>query len=91
MPSKRGYCVKNTRKVSNLAALFALYPRFYAIKSTYENSEYRFLIIAARQVPHRFQAAYADLPASLKGSLKRLFLQRSQFFNTLLRQSQQRV
>ena len=39
---KRGYRVKNARKVFNLAALFALYPRFYAIKSTYANSEYRF-------------------------------------------------
>ena len=29
--------------MSNLAVLFALYPRFYVIKSTYENSEYRFL------------------------------------------------
>jgi len=28
--------------VFNLAALFALYPRFYGIKSTYEKSEYRF-------------------------------------------------
>jgi len=28
--------------VFNLAALFALYPRFYFIKSTYENSECRF-------------------------------------------------
>ena len=27
----------------NLAALFALYPRFYFIKSAYGNSEYRFL------------------------------------------------
>ena len=42
MPSKRGYCVKNARKVSNLAALFALYPRFYVIKSSYAKSEYRF-------------------------------------------------
>jgi len=28
--------------VSNLAALFALYPRFYVIKSAYAKSEYRF-------------------------------------------------
>ena len=27
----------------NLAVLFALYPRFYVIKSAYGNSEYRFL------------------------------------------------
>ena len=27
----------------NLAALFALYPRFYVIKSAYANSKYRFL------------------------------------------------
>ena len=37
-------CPKNARKVSNLAAFFALYPRFYFIKSAYENSEYRFLL-----------------------------------------------
>ena len=29
--------------MSNLTALFALYPRFYFIKSAYGNSEYRFL------------------------------------------------
>jgi len=29
--------------VFNLAVLFALYPRFYVIKSAYVNSEYRFL------------------------------------------------
>ena len=34
-------------KVFNLAVLFALYPRFYAIKSTYANSEYRFLAFQA--------------------------------------------
>ena len=42
MPQKHGYCVKNARKVSNLAVLFALYPRFYVIKDAYENREYRF-------------------------------------------------
>ena len=30
--------------MSNLTALFALYPRFYFIKSAYGNSEYRFLV-----------------------------------------------
>ena len=61
MPEKRGYRVKNARKVSNLAVLFALYPRFYAIKSTYESSEYRFLVWVG------FQAA---LILSTIGSLK---------------------
>ena len=42
MPQKHGYCVKNARKVSNFAVLFALYPRFYVIKDAYENREYRF-------------------------------------------------
>ena len=42
MPEKRGYRVKNARKVFNLAVLFALYPRFYVIKYAYANNEHRF-------------------------------------------------
>ncbi|MDO4656426.1 hypothetical protein [Kingella sp. (in: b-proteobacteria)] len=46
--------------MSNLTALFALYPRFYFIKSAYGNSEYRFLIGVGDKPP----------PFHLKGSLK---------------------
>ena len=48
-------CPKNTATALKmlarcpLAALFALYPRFYVIKSTYANSEYRFLNLFSKK------------------------------------------
>ena len=53
-------------RCTNLAALFALYPRFYFIKSVYVNNEYRFL---ASQLCFATQAAYCACHPI--GSLKR--------------------
>ncbi|MDO4656595.1 hypothetical protein [Kingella sp. (in: b-proteobacteria)] len=49
--------------MSDLTALFALYPRFYVIKSAYGNSEYRFLKWSGGgSSPTFIKQRMADLP-----------------------------
>ena len=48
----------------NLAVLFALYPRFYFIKSVYVNNEYRFLNTVVHHAPPIVSAKNRNTQAS---------------------------